>query len=128
MIFFSCAKRRLSSYGSIKFFRNESYMSADSFNFQKVYTNEASQLISNHSPPPQVTVLMFVIMHFHNHSMHKSLFLCVREGILIIILIKTIIPMAFCVVAPGILLSALKSWLQLILTKYDKNGNYSWYI
>ena len=27
-----------------------------------------------------------------------------------------------------ILLSALKSWLQLILAKYDINGNYSQYI
>ena len=31
MIFFSCAKRSLPSYGSIEFSRNEQYMSADSF-------------------------------------------------------------------------------------------------
>ena len=31
MIFFSCVKRRLPSFGSIDFFRNEQYISADSF-------------------------------------------------------------------------------------------------
>ena len=39
------------------------------------------------------TVFMFVIMHFHDHSMIKSLFLGVRVGILIKLLIETTIPM-----------------------------------
>ena len=34
--------------------------------------------------------------------------------------------MTVCQIIP--LLSALKSWLQLILAKYDINGNYSQYI
>ena len=41
---------------------------------------------------------MFVIMHFHDHSMQKSLFLGVREGILIKLLIKATIPMGLRVV------------------------------
>ena len=36
---------------------------------------------------------MFVIMHFHDHSMHKSLFPGAREGILIILFIEAIIAM-----------------------------------
>ena len=39
------------------------------------------------------TAFMFVIMHFHDHSMHKSLFPGVRNGILIILFIKAIIAM-----------------------------------
>ena len=41
------------------------------------------------------TVFMLVIMHFHDHSMHKSLFLGVREGILVILLIEAIIAMVW---------------------------------
>ena len=39
------------------------------------------------------TAFMFVIMHFHDHSMHKSLFPGVRRGILIILFIEAIIAM-----------------------------------
>ena len=36
---------------------------------------------------------MFVVVHFHDHSMKRSLFLGVREGILIKLLIEATIPM-----------------------------------
>ena len=39
------------------------------------------------------TAFMFVIMHFYDHSMHKSLLAGVREGILIILFIEAIIAM-----------------------------------
>ena len=39
------------------------------------------------------TAFMFVIMHFHDHSMHKSLFTGVRVGILIILLTEAIVAM-----------------------------------
>ena len=41
------------------------------------------------------TVFMFVIMQFHDHSMQKSLFPGVREGILIKLFIQATIPMAW---------------------------------
>ena len=37
---------------------------------------------------------MSAAMHFFDHSTHKPLCLCVREGILIILLIEDIIPIA----------------------------------
>ena len=40
-------------------------------------------------------------MHFQYHSMHKPLFLGVREDLLIILLIKAIIPMV-CMIACGL--------------------------
>ena len=131
MIFFSCAKRRLPSYGSIDFSGNEQYMSGDIFSRSGTRKRPVSsfQII-----PPQIiateplcrsgiptaqlsplrtyplvkpsgpfgdaldssvkrTVFMSVIMHFHDHSMHKSLFPGVRGGILIILLTKASIPM-----------------------------------
>ena len=44
------------------------------------------------------TAFMFVIMHFHDHSMHKSLFPGAREGILIILFIEAIIAMEWLLV------------------------------
>ena len=41
------------------------------------------------------TVFMFVLMQFHDHSMQKCLFLVVREGILIKLLIEATIPMVW---------------------------------
>ena len=46
---------------------------------------------------------MFVIMHFYDHSMQKSLFLGVREGILIKFLIEATIPMVWLRVAYALL-------------------------
>ena len=37
-------------------------------------------------------IFMFAAIHFFDHSMHRPLGLCVREGILIILLIEGIIP------------------------------------
>ena len=51
------------------------------------------------------TVFMFVIMHFHDHSMQKFLFLGVRECILIKLLIEATIPLRVVYVIFGSLAS-----------------------
>ena len=47
-------------------------------------------------------VFIFVIMHFHDHSMQKSLFLRVREGILIKLFIEATTPMVWLHVVYGL--------------------------
>ena len=69
------------------------------------------------------TVFMFVIMHFHDHSMQKFLFLGVRECILIKLLIEATIPLRVVYVIFGSLasLKLFRLLLQAFCLRFFKS-------